>query len=60
MANILDSLGGLGNLGRDAILELMSKLIDALGEGTEWTGEQLDKLGELEQAFGALVQSAKS
>jgi len=60
MANILDSLGGIGNMGRDALIEVLAQIIDTLGKGTDWTGEQIEKLGELEQQFADLVRMAKA
>lgn len=59
MANILDNLGGLGGMGKDALLTVLSSTIDAIGEGTEWTGEQIARLGELEEALGAKVASLR-
>jgi hypothetical protein len=41
------------------MLQAMSTLIDMVGEGTEWTGEQVAKLGELEEKLAAKVQSLK-
>jgi hypothetical protein len=59
MTDILGNLGSLGNLGADAMLTVLSTLIDAIGEGTEFTGEQIDKLGELEGKLAEKVASLK-
>jgi hypothetical protein len=59
MTNILGEIGNLASQGPDMMLQAMSTLIDMVGEGTEWTGEQVAKLGELEEKLAAKVQSLK-
>lgn len=59
MANILDSLSNIGDMGVDAMLTLMEKIIDTLGQGTEFTGEQISRLGHLERQLAALARMAK-
>jgi hypothetical protein len=59
MTDILGKLGGLADLGTDALLAGMATLIDGLGKGTEWTGEQIEKLGELEQQLAGVARMAR-
>jgi len=59
VTNILGELGNLASQGPDMLLQGLSTLVDMIGEGTEWTGEQIDKLGELEQALAAKISSLK-
>lgn len=51
MANILDSLRNMAEIPADMILQVLETAINAIGTGTEWTGEQIETLGELEQLF---------
>lgn len=59
MSDILGNLGGLAGMGKDALLTVLEEVINAVGEGTEWTGEQIDRLGELEEMLAAKVASLK-
>lgn len=59
MADILDRLRGLGSIGPELALELIATVIDGLGTGTEWSGEQLDRLGELTQQLADKVRGIK-
>jgi hypothetical protein len=54
-----DLLGSLGDMSTDALLSAMAGILDALGRGTEFTGEQLDRLGELERQFADVLRSAR-
>lgn len=49
MTDFLGNLGNLAELGPDMLLTVLSEVVGAVGTGTEWTGEQIDKLGDLEQ-----------
>jgi hypothetical protein len=44
----LTKVADLVDLGHDALLTVLAEIIDGIGTGTEWTGEQIDRLGELE------------
>jgi hypothetical protein len=55
--SILGGLGGLGEMGADVILKVLAGAIDAVGEGTEWTGDQVARLGELQQQLADKVQA---
>jgi hypothetical protein len=59
MSDILGRLGGLADMGADALLTAMAAVIDGMGTVTEWSGEQLDRLGELEQQLADLARSAR-
>jgi hypothetical protein len=59
VTNILGELGNLASQGPDMLLQAMATLIDMVGEGTEWTGEQIDKLGELEGKLADKIRSLK-
>ena len=47
MANVLGSLENLVKMGPDVVIQGLAGLIDGVGTGTEWSGEQVDRLGEL-------------
>lgn len=52
MTDILSGITKVADLldmGADAMLTVFAELIDGIGTGTEWSGEQIDRLGELEQ-----------
>jgi predicted metal-dependent hydrolase len=57
--NLLSQLGNLADLGVDPLLTALAAIIDALGTGTEWTGDQLTRLGELEQQLADLARTAR-
>jgi hypothetical protein len=38
----------------------LAGLIDGLGSGTEWTGEQVDRLGELEQQLAEAMRQLRA
>jgi hypothetical protein len=59
MSDIIDRLRGLTSLGPELALELIATVIDGIGTGTEWSGEQLDQLGELAQQLADKVRGAK-
>lgn len=60
MTDILGRLGDLAGLGKDALITVLSGVIDALGTGTDLTGEQVSRLGELEQRLADIVRGAGS
>lgn len=59
MTDIIDRLRGLTSLGPELALELIATVIDGIGTGTEWSGEQLDQLGELTQKLADKVRGAQ-
>lgn len=58
-SDILGRLRGLTGIGPELALELIATVIDGLGTGTEWSGEQLDQLGELTQKLADKVRGVK-
>jgi hypothetical protein len=56
LTDILGRLGDLAGFGKDALIEMLGGIIDALGQGTEFSGDQLARLGELEQKLGDLIR----
>jgi hypothetical protein len=59
MSNVLDNLAGLADMGGDALLTVLAATIDGLGKVTDFSGAQIEKLGELEQALADVVRSAR-
>jgi hypothetical protein len=45
----LGDLTSLLSAGPDMMLQALAMLIDGIGTGTEWTGDQVARLGELQQ-----------
>lgn len=58
MSDVVGRLGDLAGLSKDALIKVLAGSIDALGQGTEFTGEQLDQLGELQQRLADIVRGA--
>lgn len=59
MTDILGKLASLGAMGPELMMQLMGMIIDGVGTGTEWTGENLDKLGELTQQLADKIRGVK-
>jgi hypothetical protein len=59
MADLLGSVENIVNMGPEMVIQGLAGLIDGVGTGTEWTGEQVDKLGELEQQLADQVRQLK-
>jgi hypothetical protein len=59
VSDILGRLAGLAGTGPEIMLEVLATVIDGLGTGEEWTGEQLDRLGELTQQLADKVRGVK-
>jgi len=55
----IDDLAGLFSLGGDAVIELLAGIVDGIGTGVEFSGEQLDRLGELGQELADKVRALK-
>ena len=58
--NLLGSVQALLKMGPDALIQAMAGLIEGIGSGTEWTGEQIDRLGELEQELAEAVRELRA
>lgn len=59
MSDIVGRLAGLGALTPEIMMQLLGMMIDAVGTGEEWTGENLDQLGELTQRLADKVRGVK-
>lgn len=59
MTDFLGRLGDVAGLGKDALIQVLSGVVDALGQGTEFTGEQLAQLGELQQRLADIIRGAE-
>jgi hypothetical protein len=55
----IDDIAGLFSLGGDAVIELLAGIVDGVSVGTEFSGEQLDRLGELGQELAEKVRGLK-
>jgi hypothetical protein len=60
MADLLGNVENLLNMGPEMVIKGLAGLIDGVGTGTEWTGEQVDKLGELEQQLANNIRQLKA
>lgn len=60
MTDILGRLGDLAGLGKDALITVLAGVIDGLAQGTEFTGEQIDRLGELEGRLADIIRGAQA
>jgi hypothetical protein len=60
MANLLGDLQKLVGMGPDMLIQGLAGLIDGVGTGTEWTGEQVDRLGELEQRLADSIRQLRA
>lgn len=59
LGGLAGQLSNLANMGADAMIEALAAVVGAIGEGTEFTGEQVARLGELEEQLSAKVSSLK-
>lgn len=57
--SILGRLANLGTLTPEIMIQLLGMMIDAVGTGEEWAGENLDQLGELTQQLADKVRGIK-
>ena len=60
MSDIIGRLAGLGALTPEIMMQLLGMMIDAVGTGEEWAGENLDQLGELTQQLADKVRGVKA
>lgn len=59
MSDILGRLGDLSALGKDALIAVLAGVIDGLGQGTEFSGEQLANLGDLQQQLADIIRGGE-
>lgn len=56
MTDFIGRLAGLGALTPEIALQLLGMMIDAVGTGEEWTGENLAELGKLTEQLADKVR----
>jgi hypothetical protein len=56
VTEIFSRLAGLGALTPEIAIELLGMMIDAVGTGAEWSGENLDRLGEMAQQLADKIR----
>lgn len=59
MSDIIGRLTSLGTLTPEIMLQMLGMVIDGLGTGEEWAGENLDQLGQLTQQLADKVRGIK-
>lgn len=59
MTDIIGRLSSMGKIGPEIVLQMLGMIIDAVGTGEEWAGENLDQLGELTQQLADKVRGIK-
>lgn len=59
MTDVFSRLASLGTLTPEIALQLLGMMIDAVGTAEEWSGENLDQLGELTQQLADKVRGVK-
>ena len=55
----VSDIAGLMSLGGDALIEVLAGLVDGIGTGVEFSGEQLDTLGELFEKGADKIRAMK-
>ena len=56
MSDIIGRLASMGTIGPELMLQLLGMILDGIGTGEEWAGENLDALGELTQQLADKVR----
>jgi hypothetical protein len=56
----ISDIAGLRSLGGDALIEVLAGIVDGIGTGVEFTGEQLDTLGELFEKGADKIRAMQS
>jgi hypothetical protein len=59
MTDFIQRLASLGSMGPEVMLQVLGMILDGIGTGEEWAGENLDKLGELTQELADKVRGIK-
>jgi len=59
VSDIIGRLAGLGAMTPEIMIQLLGMMIDAVGTGEEWTGENLDRLGELTKRLADKVEGVR-
>jgi hypothetical protein len=59
MSDILGRLTSLAEAGPEMMLEALSMVIDMIGQATDFSGEELERLGTLERRLADIVAGKK-
>lgn len=59
MSDIIGRLASLGSLTPEIAFQILGTVLDGIGTGTEWSGEELDRLGELAQELADKIRGIK-
>lgn len=59
MTDILGRLASLGSLTPEIMLQMLGMVIDGIGTGEQFVGENLDQLGELTSQLANKVRGIK-
>jgi hypothetical protein len=59
LSDIMGRLASLGTFTPELTLQLIGMVIDGMGTMTEWSGEELDRLGEMTQELADKVRGVK-
>lgn len=60
MTDIIGRLMSMGKLGPEMVLQLLGMVIDSIGQGEEWTGENLAELGKLTEKLADTVKGVQA
>lgn len=58
-SDMIKRLASMGTMTPEIALQILGMVIDGVGTGTEWTGENLDQLGEMTQQLADKVRGVK-
>lgn len=56
MTDFMGRLASLGTMTPEIMLQVLGMIVDGIGTGEEWAGENLDQLGELTQQLADRVR----
>lgn len=59
IGDIMGRLASIGSFTPEITLQLIGMVIDGTGTMTEWSGEELDRLGEMTQQLADKVRGTK-
>jgi hypothetical protein len=60
VSDIIGRLASLGTMTPEIMLEVLGMVIDSIGTGEQFAGENLDRLGELTRQLAAKVEGVKA
>lgn len=59
MTDFLSRFASLGTMTPEITLQIIGMVIDGIGTGEEWTGENLDQLGKLTSQLADKIRGIK-